>query len=434
MAASTPIAINIKKIDFRFVLNAAAAAFITYLSMYAFRKPFTAATYDGLSLWGLDYKILLIITQLVGYTISKYLGIKFVSELHAGNRTRMLIVLMGFAWISLFFFAITPFPYNLPFMFLNGLPLGMIWGVVFGFLEGRKSTELLGAVMASSFIVSSGLVKGVGRILLDRLHVAELWMPFVAGLVFLPLLALGIWMLNKIPSPDDEDKMLRTERVPMKRTERMVFIKRFAPGIFFSVLIYVGLTIFRDMRDNFAVEFWNSLGYSKMPELLVFSEIPIAVAVLMIIACMILIRDNRIAFYSNHLITLFCGVLLVVSTLLFISKLIDPVLWMIVAGFSMYLPYIAIHTMYFERWIAHYQYKSNIGFMMSMADAAGYLGSTIILLVKNFGTPDVGWVDFFMVSAIVIGVAMAIFAIAAFVFFRRLEIKPFPGLGVNAII
>jgi hypothetical protein len=188
------------------------------------------------------------------------------------------------------------------------------------------------------------------------------------------------------------------------------------------------------MRDNFAVEFWNSLGYSKMPELLVFSEITIAVAVLLIIACMILIRDNWIAFYSNHLITLFCGVLLVVSTLLFISKLIDPVLWMIVAGFSMYLPYIAIHTMYFERWIAHYQYKSNIGFMMSMADAAGYLGSTIILLVKNFGTPDVGWVDFFMVSAIVIGVAMAIFAIAAFVFFRRLEIKPFPGLGVNAII
>lgn len=421
MAASNILAMTFKKIDFRFVLNAAVAAFITYLSMYAFRKPFTAATYDGLSLWGVDYKILLIITQLIGYTISKYIGIKYVSELHAGNRTRMLIMLMGFAWVSLFFFAITPFPYNLPFMFLNGLPLGMIWGVVFGFLEGRKSTELLGAVMASSFIVSSGLVKGVGKILLDRFHVPELWMPFVAGLVFLPILVLGISMLNKIPVPDDEDKNLRTERVPMKSAERMVFIKKFAPGIFFSILIYVGLTIFRDMRDNFAVEFWNALGYSTMPELLVFSEIPIAIAVLLIISCMILIRNNRIAFYSNHLITFFCGLLLVVSTFLFISKLMDPVLWMVVAGFSMYLPYIAIHTMYFERWIAHFRYKSNIGFMMSMADAAGYLGSTIILLVKNFGTPDVGWVDFFKVSAIVIGLAMVVFAVAALYFFKRLE-------------
>lgn len=429
MAASSIHSTTTKKIDLRFLMNAAAAAFITYLSMYAFRKPFTAATYDGLSLWGVDYKILLIITQLIGYTISKYIGIKFVSELHAGNRTRMLIMLMGFAWVSLFLFAITPFPYNLPFMFLNGLPLGMIWGVVFGFLEGRKSTELLGAVMASSFIVSSGLVKGVGKLLLDRFHVPELWMPFVAGLVFLPLLVLGIWMLNKIPAPDEEDKSLRTERVPMKSAERMVFVKRFAPGIFFSILIYVGLTIFRDMRDNFAVEFWNALGYSTMPELLVFSEIPIAVAVLIIISCMILIRNNRIAFYSNHMITFFCGLLLVVSTFLFISKLMNPVLWMIVAGFSMYLPYIAIHTMYFERWIAHFRYKSNIGFMMSMADAAGYLGSTIILLVKNFATPTVSWVDFFMVSAIVIGLAMAVFAIAAFFFFKCLEMNAQPQLA-----
>ncbi len=429
MAESSTLNISIKKIDVRFLMNAAAAAFITYLSMYAFRKPFTAATYDGLSLWGLDYKILLIITQLIGYTISKYVGIKLVSELHAGNRIRMLIMLMGFAWVSLFLFAITPFPYNLPFMFLNGLPLGMIWGVVFGFLEGRKSTELLGAVMASSFIVSSGLVKGVGKLLLDRFHVPELWMPFVAGLVFLPLLVLGIWMLNKIPAPDEEDKSLRTERVPMKSAERMVFVKRFAPGILFSILIYVGLTIFRDMRDNFAVEFWSALGYSTMPELLVFSEIPIAVAVLIIISCMILIRNNKIAFYSNHIITFFCGLLLVVSTFLFISKLMDPVLWMIVAGFSMYLPYIAIHTMYFERWIAHFRYKSNIGFMMSMADAAGYLGSTIILLVKNFATPTVSWVDFFMVSAIVIGLAMAVFAIAAFFFFKRLEMNAQPQLA-----
>ena len=429
MAESSTLNISVKKIDVRFLMNAAAAAFITYLSMYAFRKPFTAATYDGLSLWGLDYKILLIITQLIGYTISKYVGIKLISELHAGNRIRMLIMLMGFAWVSLFLFAITPFPYNLPFMFLNGLPLGMIWGVVFGFLEGRKSTELLGAVMASSFIVSSGLVKGVGKLLLDGFHVPELWMPFVAGLVFLPLLVLGIWMLNKIPAPDEEDKSLRTERVPMKSAERMVFVKRFAPGILFSILIYVGLTIFRDMRDNFAVEFWSALGYSTMPELLVFSEIPIAVAVLIIISCMILIRNNKIAFYSNHIITFFCGLLLVVSTFLFISKLMDPVLWMIVAGFSMYLPYIAIHTMYFERWIAHFRYKSNIGFMMSMADAAGYLGSTIILLVKNFATPTVSWVDFFMVSAIVIGLAMAVFALAAFFFFKRLEMNAQPQLA-----
>lgn len=410
-----------KRIDFKFILHASSAAFITYLSMYAFRKPFTAATYDGLMLWGIDYKILLIITQLVGYTISKYIGIKLVSELHANNRVKMLVLLMASAWLSLFLFAITPFPYNLPFMFLNGLPLGMIWGVVFGFLEGRKSTELLGAVMASSFIVSSGLVKGVGRFVLDTCGVSEMWMPFVTGLIFLPVLVMGVKMLSKIAPPDEEDRHLRTERVPMNSGERKIFILRFAPGIVFSILVYVGLTIFRDMRDNFAVEFWTAMGYSKTPELLIFSELPIAVSVLFIIALMILIRSNKLAFYSTHLITISCGFLLLFTTWLFSSQRLDPVFWMIIVGFSMYLPYIAFHTMYFERWIAHFKYKSNIGFLMSMADAAGYLGSTILLLVKNFGAPQVSWVDFFKSSAMVVGCSMICFALLAILFFKKLE-------------
>ena len=424
MNTPSQVAASIKRIDFKFILHASSAAFITYLSMYAFRKPFTAATYDGLQLWGVDYKILLIITQLVGYTISKYIGIKLVSELTARNRVKILILLLSIAWFSLFLFAITPFPYNLPFMFLNGLPLGMIWGVVFGFLEGRKSTELLGAVMASSFIVSSGLVKSVGRFVLDNWAVSEFWMPFVTGLVFLPILVIGVRMLSKIAPPDDHDKMLRTERVPMNSYERKMFVLRFAPGIVFSILVYVGLTIFRDMRDNFAVEFWSALGYSKTPELLVFSEVPIAISVLVIIALMILIRNNRLAFYSNHIITIFSGFLLLVTTWLFSIQRMDPVLWMIVAGFSMYLPYIAFHTLYFERWIAHFKYKSNIGFLMSMADAAGYLGSTIILLVKNFGAPQISWIEFFKSTAFVIGLLMICFAIFAMYFFKKLETNP----------
>ena len=94
MNTPSQVAASIKRIDFKFILHASSAAFITYLSMYAFRKPFTAATYDGLQLWGVDYKILLIITQLVGYTISKYIGIKLVSELTARNRVKILILLL----------------------------------------------------------------------------------------------------------------------------------------------------------------------------------------------------------------------------------------------------------------------------------------------------------------------------------------------------
>jgi hypothetical protein len=330
---------------------------------------------------------------------------------------------MGIAMISLLLFAIVPFPYNIVFMFLNGIPLGMIWGVVFGFIEGRKSTELLGAIMASSFIISSGLVKSSGRLVLENVFSNEMWMPFITALIYTPILLFGIYLLSRIKPPDSEDRLNRTERIPMNASERRNFIIRFAPGIVFSILIYVFLTIFRDMRDNFAIEFWLSLGYSQTPELLAFSEFPIAIVVMAIIASMILIKNNKIAFHSNNVIAFFCGILLIVTTVLFYFHIINGIIWMMFAGFFMYLPYIGFHTLYFERWIAHFKYKSNAGFLMSMADTAGYLGSTIILLVKNFATPKVSWVDFFEVSAIVVGFSIILLSFLNYKYFLLLEKK-----------
>jgi len=408
-----------KNTELSFIIKASCAVFITYLSMYAFRKPFTAAQYNNLSLWGVDYKILLIITQLIGYTISKYFGIKVISELTANKRTITLILLMAVSWVSLLFFAIVPAPYNLPFIFLNGLPLGMIWGVVFSYIEGRRHTELLGVAMASSFIISSGIVKGVGSYLLITMQVSEMWMPFITGLIFLPVLFLGVFLLHSLERPNIDDIDARTERLPMNAKQRKAFLKRFAPGILFSVLIYVCLTVFRDLRDNFAVEFWNSIGMTNIPTMLVFSELPIAFLVIIIIGSMIFIKNNKNAFFINFLIVFIGGLLLLLSTLLFYNQLMSPTYWMIIVGFSMYLPYIAFHALFFERWIAYFKIKSNIGFLMYVADAAGYLGSTLVLLFKNFNSIQYSWVSFFTYSALVTSIIIIVLSIANFLYFKK---------------
>lgn len=410
-----------KNSELALIIKAASAVFITYLSMYAFRKPFTAAQYNNIMLWGVDYKILLIITQLIGYTISKYFGIKIISELSANKRTITLITLMAVSWVSLLFFGIVPTPYNLPFIFLNGLPLGMIWGVVFSYIEGRRHTELLGVAMASSFIISSGIVKGVGSYLLLNLQVPEMWMPFFTGLIFLPVLFVGVYLLHTLSAPNEEDINARTERLPMKSKERKAFFKQFAPGIIFSVLIYVCLTVFRDLRDNFAVEFWNSIGMNNIPTMLVVSEVPIAILVIIIIGSMIFIKNNKNAFFINFLIVFVGGLLLFLSTLLFYNQLITATLWMIIVGFSMYLPYIAFHALFFERWIAYFKIKSNIGFLMYVADAAGYLGSTLVLLFKNFNNTNYSWVSFFTFSAMITSVIIIILSIANYIYFKKLD-------------
>ena len=412
---------KLTKPELLFIIKASLAVFITYLSMYAFRKPFTAAQFQNKILWGVDYKILLIITQLIGYTVSKYFGIKIISELPANKRTMTLIILMAFSWVSLLLFALVPFPYNLPFMFLNGLPLGMIWGVVFSYIEGRRDTEILGASMASSFIVSSGIVKGVGSYVLAAWKISEMWMPFITALLFIPILFLGIYLLHSLPPPTEVDRNARTERLPMNKIERLNFFKQFAPGIFFSVMIYVCLTIFRDLRDNFAVEFWNSIGLKNIPTMLVVSEIPIAILVLIIIGSMTVIKNNKTAFFTNFSIFLLGGGLLLLSTILFYFQFISATFWMIIVGFSMYLPYIAFHALFFERWIAHFKIKCNIGFLMYVADAAGYLGSILVLLFKNFSNTNYGWVPFFVYSAFITSTIIIILAIANYSYFNKLN-------------
>src|SRR5882762_9460266 len=148
-------------------------AFVIYSCMYGFRKPYTAATFSNIFFLGISYKVCLVIAQVLGYMCSKFYGIKFISGMKPEHRAAYIVVSIGIAWLSLLLFAIIPPPYNIICMFINGLPLGMVWGLVFGFLEGRRTTEIMGAVLATSFIFASGLAKTVGKWLLLDLNFSE---------------------------------------------------------------------------------------------------------------------------------------------------------------------------------------------------------------------------------------------------------------------
>ena len=405
----------------RFSLLCIAAALITYMSMYAFRKPLSAATFEGLTYWGMDYKIIALISQVIGYTCSKFLGIRIVSSMKPGQRIRYILGLVGAAWIALFFFAWTPQPYNVLLLVINGLPLGMIFGIVISFLEGRRNTELLGAGLCISFITASGIVKSVGQFLIVHLGVSDFWMPFLTGLVFVPLLLLGVWLLGKIPPPTEEDKALRSERTPMTKVERRKFIHDFSVGVVLAVLTYATLTVYRDLRDNFAVELWAQMGYEGNSGILAYTEICIALLVLFFIANMIRGINNRKAFYGNIGFFIGSGLLLFFSTWAFSEGRLSPVWWMILSGFGLYLCYACFHTMFFERWIALFRYSSNIGFLICVSDSFGYLGSVGVLVYKNFFNYDVDWLAFIKVAAYISGSLITLLSIGMFFYFSHKE-------------
>lgn len=222
--------------------------------MYAFRKPFTATGYEDVQdLWGLKFKSAIVIAQVLGYTLSKFIGIKVVSEMGRNSRGLAILALVGVAQLALVGFAVVPVELKFLFLFLNGIPLGMVWGLVFSFLEGRRYTEVMGAGLCTSFIFASGFVKTVGKSLM-LMGVPEFWMPAATGLVFALPMVFFVWMLGRLPHPNAEDVALRTERLPMNSAQRKAFFGKFAFGLVTLILFYTALTAFRDFRDNFMAE------------------------------------------------------------------------------------------------------------------------------------------------------------------------------------
>lgn len=386
----------VKRPSLVFVLHASLAAFGTYFCMYAFRKPFSVATFDGVAFWGVDYKILLVIAQVLGYALSKFVGIKVISELKPDQRLLYLISLIGIAEISLLLFAWVPAPYNIMFMFLNGLPLGMIWGIVFSYIEGRKFTDILGVVLSASFIVSSGVVKSVGLFVMNSWGVSEFWMPSVTGaLFFVPLLICSL-LLQRVPPPTAQDVASRTERIPMTAADRRDLVKKYFFPLVLIVLFYTFLTAFRDFRDNFARELWDSIGYQGDVSVFSTSEIIIAIIVLLIIGSIFYIKNNFKALLTYHALLIMGTLVLAVGTLLFQTGVLDPFIWMVCTGFGLYICYVPFNCLFFDRFIATYHVKGNSGFLIYIADSFGYVGSVLVLLYKNFGQANLSWLNFFI--------------------------------------
>lgn len=409
--------VHIKGNSFQIGLYAAITVFLTYTMVFGFRKSFTVATFDGMTVAGYSYKTVLVISQMLGYMLAKFYGIKYISELKRHGRGKIVLILTLIAWLSWLFFALVPAPYNILFLFVNGFPLGMLWGVVFSYVEGRRSTDFIGATLAVSFIFASGFVKTVGAWLMLNFGITEFWVPFYTGMVFAGPLLLFVYLIEKIPAPDDEDIVYRMDRVPMLAADRKKFVGMFFPGLAACILIYSFATIFRDMRDNFSAEMWKEMGFFDKPDLFAKTETPITIIILVLIGSMVMIKDSFKAFMLSHIFIGFGFMLSGICSFLFISGTMAPVWWMTLVGLGLYMVYIPFNSVFFERMIASFKHTGNVGFLIYLADSFGYVGSVGVMLSKEIFKVQLNWVTFFSNSVIGLSIAGLALTIFSFIYF-----------------
>ena len=389
--------------DWLFVLWAGGTALLSYSLVYALRKPFTAAEFDGLQVAGMDYKIVVSIIQLIGYVCAKMLGIKFISELKPEGRLKFIIGSAALSELSLVAFGLLHAPYNIFALFFNGLSLGCMWGVIFSFLEGRRTTDILASIMGVSMALSSGVAKSLGLYALNVLGVSEFWMPALVGAVAFPLLCFMGWMMTKFPAPTAADIAARTKRVTLDGRQRWQLFVKFMPLLIMLFGANLLLTVQRDIKEDFIVCIIDVSQVSSWA----FAHLDsIATLVLLGVFALLSAVGNHLRALCLSLIMSAIGM----GTIAFLGaeagSLNMPVTaWLFLQTLCIDIAYLSFQTIFFERFIACFKVQGNVGFFIITIDFIGYLGTLCLLLFKEFQAPHIDWTSFYNGMSVYIGIA-----------------------------
>ena len=109
-----------------------------------------------------------------------------------------------------------------------------------------------------------------------------------------------------------------------------------------------------------------------------------------------LIRDNRRAFFAGLGVSMIGLTLVLFAVAGWRSHLLNDMAFMCLVGTGLYLPYVAVHTTIFERLIAVTRDRANLGYLIYLADAFGYLGYVAIVVVKNIVKPKDDFLQVFL--------------------------------------
>lgn len=403
--------------DALLILWAGGAALLSYSLVYALRKPYTAASFEGLTFMGSDYKVAVTTIQILGYVIAKFFGIKIISELKKENRFRFFVGSAILAELALVGFGLLEAPYNVAAMFVNGLSLGCMWGVIFSFIEGRKVTDILASLLGVSMVFSSGVAKSFGLFVMNEMQIDQFWMPAVIGGFALPLLVFMGYMLKRLPQPTAEDIALRNERVVLDGKGRVALFRKYAPIL---TLLFIGnfmLLVLRDIKEDFLV---NILDMSNQSSWL-FARIDtiVTLIILGIFALFAFFRSNIRALL--WLMTLVIAGCLTMTYVSFHYETLDlkPVTWLFIQSLSLYIAYLTFQTIFFDRFIAYFRIKGNVGFFIALIDFIGYLGTVTLLSTKEFLNIELEWFALFNHIAGFVGATCSILFIVASILIHR---------------
>lgn len=272
-------------------------------------------------------------------------------------------------------------------LFLGCFPQSWIYGGMVVYLEGRRSTELLFAIMTFSFIFGGSASRGTATAVLG-LGVDACWMPFIISMaVLLPALSL-LFLLDRLPPPSLSDIAQRRARRAMSSEERYTFIRTYWPGISLCLVAYASITALRQFRDLFTLDLLTAANHGVQPSSItfLFLDMPGAVLSGVIVGTCVWFRDNRRALLVMLSIMITFLVCMAGATAVYYGNEISGVVWQMLVGAGILGSYSFMSgSPVYDRLVsASYLNGATSSFLIFFGDVFGYTGTIALMLWKTF--------------------------------------------------
>ena len=84
---------------------------------------------------------------------------------------------------------------------------------------------------------------------------------------------------------------------------------------------------------------------------------------------------------------------------------LSPLAWLFVQSLGVYTAFLSFQTLFFERFVACYHIRGNVGFFIVTIDFIGYVGTVGVLVFKELFAGELDWLAFYNSMVVWLGLA-----------------------------
>lgn len=204
----------------------------------------------------------------------------------------------------------------------------------------------------------------------------------------------------------------------MSRASSLLFPAEICPILtllFFGNLL---LLMLRDIKEDFLVNILDMSGQSSW----LFAQVDTVVTLVILgLFCLFtFFRSNIKALMMLFSLVIVGNAVMTYVSLHYATLQLSPIVWLFVQSLSLYVAYLTFQTIFFDRFIACFRIKGNVGFFIAIIDFIGYLGTVTLLSTKEFLNFDMEWFALYNHMACAVGgVCTVLFTVAAVLIYKR---------------